>query len=351
LYEVRKINHIVCLPYLDIILTENGGNVTRSTFSGEYTHPLAIQMQTLGIFDLPITLFEDRFIQRVTDLAETYYYPASKMNFPQKGFIGDIQLADITDTKFKFNEDVFECQDGIATINCLSTFSPLDDPSRLKPFALPKTIGQHQLRIKPNGQVFSVMTDSSAIKVHMTFSKYKVTLSNNRICPHLDQELTLTGCFKCQTPALLQFTAHSTCLPGSITAYLLSDIESRKFILITTIPETYTFEFSTENKCIDTQFCLMSTVLTKCVPIVSCLDEPVVHLTQPNVTLYTITMNTTQNGLDFSFSSMINSILSFIPNFFGDLWYIMLNIVLPIICVLVIIIILTYVYSFLRLFK
>jgi len=299
--------------------------------------------------DLPITQFENRFVQRISDLAETYLYDASKMNFPEKHHIGDIQLRDITDTAFRFDDSIFQCIDVLDGLNCLHEHSPLQYPEKLTPFKLPLVQGHHQMFVKPSGQIYSSMTDSSAVRIHMQFQNFRVQLKNHRVCPHLDDGILLTGCYKCANPAIVTFTAYSTCLPGTVTAFLESEPTSKKLIVLTTDSKEHTFEVASEQKCIVSSFCLSSPINTVCIPLVSCLDEPVIHLSQPNVTPHN--MFTKTSGKAFNLLSSVFSIIGLIPSMLIGLLSGALQWILPIAIILVIIVALIYVYSLLRFFR
>ena len=278
-YEVSKIHGHSCSYHISLTHNENN-TISRVTVSDSAFTNTGIKVTVVGAFDQPQLHLTDYFIQRVGRPNEAYLAPASHKNSPKAGEIGSVQANTSYTTDFIFDPQLTTCDFFEDSLRCVPAPDALHRMRTSQEYSLPLQRDIHLFQIK-DGQLQSTLLLSSAVRIQLHFTDYKVSVQSVTICPQFkDTEIKTSGCYNCPILARMTINAHSTCEPGVVRIIFQEINIHTKAIRLNTEPSDFIIQFAAGKQCFSEKICLQSPTIVQCKTISFCLNEPTIELRQ-----------------------------------------------------------------------
>lgn len=300
-FEVSKITGYTCRYNIEIAHLENSSLTQISVHDVAYTKS-GIEVSVLGAFDQNQLILQENLVLRVGNNQEGYLMHTAPRNAPHPGIIGAVQANESYTKNFIFNPEMAKCSFFETTLRCEQGPDPVLQMLQDKESALPITRDLHLMNIQ-NGKLSSTLLSTSAIKIQLRFSNFKLEVQTRIICPKFSStEMKISGCYKCKHFAHLTFHALSTCQPGIVSVEFQEITTYTKAIKLEMEETTIIVKFLGEQKCYKEKICLRSQTLIQCQTLDFCLTEPSIQLQDLN-TNYTTTEG---KSASFQFSDWIS---------------------------------------------
>ena len=311
-YEVSKIRGHTCQYKISVKHAENN-TVSKILISDSAYTASGIRISVLGAYDQPQLHLDDMFIQRVGRPMEAYLAPACQRNQPKKNQIGAIQANSSFTKDFIFDPELSTCDFFEDTLRCHTAPDPLQQLQLSQEHALPLQRDIHLFHVQEEKLQSSLLL-SSAVRIQLHFTDFKIAVKATTICPYFDDtELITTGCYNCHMLARIKFKAHSTCQAGVVTVHFQNINVHTKAIRLDVEPSVHIVKFFAETKCFKEKMCLKSASLVQCQTITFCLDEPTVELLQLNMNYTNVrTLQTSPNWSNWFQIPSLNSSFFFL---------------------------------------
>lgn len=307
-FEVSEITGHFCRYKLAVVHTDNG-TVTYLTIKETEFTPTGIRVTILGAFNQPDIHLTESLVQRVARPSEAYLIHSSQINVPKVGEIGEIQSNSSYTKEFIFDREITSCDFYEDRLRCLTSVNALSQMMNTKQKAIPLAKSLHLFRIH-KGKLVSDLLLSSAVKVQLQFSDYKVTVQRKTVCPKISiNTITITGCYDCGLLARITLKAQSTCEIG-IAEVLLTTINIHtKIVQLNTEEEEVIIKFQGTQRCYNEKLCLQAGNMIQCTTIDFCLEEPSINLKMMGMNSTNAQSSAIGGSLfDWSYFSSLNSI-------------------------------------------
>lgn len=298
-FEVSKITGHTCKYQISVTHVENN-TISRLITSDTAFTDSGIKITVLGAYDQPHIHITEKLIQRVGNSDEAYLAPASDRNIPQSQLIGAIQANTSFTTDFIFSPDLTQCDYFEDTLRCSTAPDNIERLRATQEHALPLQRNIHLFKMN-EGKLQSTQLLSSAVRIQLHFTNFRITVQTNTICPQLNEaSLIVEGCYGCKLLARIKLIAHSSCQSGLVTIQLQQIAVHTKAIYLQLEDTEHTIKFQAERKCDTDKICLKSSTLSHCRTFKYCLDEPSVDLLDLNMNYTrTVSSDTSSNLWDW----------------------------------------------------
>lgn len=281
-YEVSQIKSHTCQYQISVEHVENN-TVSRILVTDSAITDHGIKITILGAYDQHQIHLQEKLVQRVARPSQAFLIPASDRNFPKANTIGAVQANSSFTTDFIFDPRISTCDYFEDNLRCVHAPDPITRMQSTDEYALPLQRDIHLFKINED-KLQSTLLLSSAVRIQLHFSNFKLALHMSNVCPQIaDNSIITSGCYRCPILARMSFRAHSSCQPGVVSVHFQQTSVHTKAIFLNTETETLTIRFHAEQKCVSEKLCLKSATLMQCKTFRMCLDEPSVELLQLNL--------------------------------------------------------------------
>lgn len=325
-YEVSQIKSHTCQYQISVTHVENN-TISRLLVTDSAITENGIKITILGAYDQHQIHLQEKLVQRVARPSQAFLIPACERNFPRSNMIGAVQANTSFTTDFIFDPALSTCDYFEDNLRCIHAPDAIARMQSTQEYALPLQRDIHLFKINEE-KLQSNLLLSSAVRVQLHFSNFKLALHTSNVCPQIaDSNIITSGCYRCPILARMSFQAHSSCQPGVVSVNFQQTSVHTKAIFLKTESETHTIRFHAEQKCVSEKLCLKSATLMQCKTFRICLDEPSVELMQ-------LDLNYTQTHSSKTFSSPWDWLK--IPNIHAPLYLLkILGSTLFIICLII----------------
>lgn len=281
-YEVSKIKSHTCQYQISVTHVENS-TTSRLLVTDSAITDNGIKVTILGAYDQHQIHLHEKLVQRVARPSESFLIPASERNLPRANMIGAVQANSSFTTDFIFDPELSTCDYFEDNLRCIHAPDAISRMKSTGEYALPLQRDIHLFQIN-NDKLQSTLLLSSAVRIQLHFSNFKLALHTTNVCPQIaDSSIITSGCYRCQILARLSLQAHSSCQPGIVSVHFQHTDVHTKAIYLKTETETHNIRFHAEHKCVNEKLCLKSASLMQCKTLRICLEEPSVELLQLNM--------------------------------------------------------------------
>jgi hypothetical protein len=288
IYEIRKIQSKICKPSL-IINNHLKKEVSKVKFKDFIIDHINLLIDN--------TIFDESLIVQYPPLTKkksvvplekssVFMSIAAKTGIPVSRMIGDIQSEEpYSSKKMIFADDLVQCRYTSLSVFCKKKNSLIDNEKYLGKFKLPMIIKNHLLTYSNSENLMSTMITAPPTRLSIRFSNYSIKYFTNKVCPIFLTTIKTTGCYLCKKPAILSFTAKSTCQSGLVSITISPGMALKKIIMLTSSEQKFEIPYHSNLKCPKTKVCLVSSQEI-CQEINDCLSESVIHLDNEDTTVY-----------------------------------------------------------------
>lgn len=278
-YEVSRVTGFTCAYHIAMEHSQNE-TISRFTVRDHTVLPGGIEVKLLGAFDQPTMFITQKLVTRVDNPSEGYLVNACDKNSPRADAVGAIQANTSTTKDFLFADDMTKCEFFEDKLRCVETIQALEIMEQTQVGRLPISKEFHQMHLK-NGVLKSRLLASSAVKIHMQFSDYQISLQRETVCPLIEgDEYEVTGCYRCGIHSELTLRARSSCKEG-LAAVTFETLQIyTKAVQLKTEFTQIVIKFLAEEECYEDKVCLTSITNIQCRKVSFCVDEPSIELLQ-----------------------------------------------------------------------
>ena len=190
-----------------------------------------------------------------------------------------------------------DCDNYESTLHCHLPQSYISTLQNQRPNILPRVVHNHHLFVNSEGVLESKLLQSAPVSIHLQFKDMRLSVSQSRICSVIESVESIEGCHSCSLAAKVVLRAKSICKSGSVSVSFNAIPMSSRDITLSTDSSLVDIQFLTSQRCHKERVCLYHNEIKSCEPVSFCLDDPVLSLTQRNMTGSSTTALVHSSGL------------------------------------------------------
>ena len=129
-----------------------------------------------------------------------------------------------------------------------------------------------------DGTLVSQPIESAPMNILLSADDYNVFVRTVVVCPKIEKEISVTGCFSCSSLAVLKIQAKSTCMPGVVSVTFKEITVSTRMVKLETSSTEIIITFQTDRQRHGERVCLSHRGIEDCLNLSFTLDSPSISL-------------------------------------------------------------------------
>ena len=281
IYKVSKITGRQCES--TIVVTEGLADSNQTTYriSGQKNliTDTGIEIDLQGTYAQGDSYFKEALVTRVGNVTEGYLIEASPPSQPRSQSIGDVQSATQSMKTFIFDQTMVSCKFYHEQMRCRKPDSVITNMFTERKNALPLRHDKHEMSLSFNGKLISEPLESAPMNLLLSADEYSVFVKTVVVCPKIEKQISITGCYSCSSLAVLKIQAKSTCMPGVVSVAFKDITISTRMVKLETSSTEIIITFQTDKQTHSERLCLSHKEIEDCIALSFTLDAPSITLT------------------------------------------------------------------------
>jgi hypothetical protein len=266
--EVSAIDAYECIPRVQIVIETLNGTWSQTLTTDRVTHD-NVSISLIGSMGGSAAWLTDKLLQPVGNSNQAFLAHAAARGSPEADVIGDVQAPSPRATDFLTTPSIKSCRAISGVLRCTHSKSPL--ATLTAGLGMPRTRGVHILNVR-DGVLYSDLLKTPTVKLSLDLTNVGIRMLTTRVCPELLPNMTISGCYRCELPAILTVSIRSQCSEGAVRFSMEGATLTKQTSFVSLTYGLIGLPFLSEVRCPEITLCATGHS-KRCAVATGCLEE------------------------------------------------------------------------------